>query len=109
VQSARDNRALACNFGKYSPTNVTSWAVYVGGVRVQRVFARCRVPRSVQLTVDLQVRTAANQQLKKEKKTKKLKTDVLRSIGKQSGESVESVVKKKARLRWEGFGERQEM
>ena len=34
---------------------------------------------------------------------------MLRSIGKQSGESVESVVKKKARLRWEGFGERQEM
>jgi len=73
VQSARDNHALACNFGKYSPINVTSWALYVGAVRVQRVFARRRVPRSVQLTVDLQVRTAANQQLKREKKTEKLK------------------------------------
>jgi len=32
-------------------------------------------------------------------KTKKRKTDMLRSIGKQSGESVESVLKKK-----EGYG-----
>ena len=29
------------------------------------------------------------------RKTKKLKTDMLRSIGKQSGESMESVLKKK--------------
>ena len=31
--------------------------------------------------------------------------DMLRSIGKQSGESVESVLKKKKRLRWEGLAE----
>jgi len=31
----------------------------------------------------------------KNRKTKKAKTDMLRSIGKQSGESVESVPKKK--------------
>jgi len=42
-------------------------------------------------------------------KTEKLrskKTDMLRSMGKQSGESVESVLEKKGeRLRWEGFAE----
>jgi len=32
---------------------------------------------------------------------------MLRSIGKQSGESVESVLKKKRRLRWEGFAEKE--
>jgi len=33
---------------------------------------------------------------------------MLRSIGKQSGESVESVLKKKkGRLRWEGFAEKE--
>ena len=38
------------------------------------------------------------------RKTKKVKTDMLRSIGKQSGESVESVRKKKRyRLQLEGF------
>jgi len=31
-------------------------------------------------------------------KTEKLKTDMLRSIGKQSGESVESVLKKKRKV-----------
>jgi len=31
---------------------------------------------------------------------------MLRNIGKQSGESVESVLKKKGRLRWEGFAEK---
>jgi len=31
---------------------------------------------------------------------------LLRSIGKQSGESVESVLKKKKTLRWEGFAEK---
>jgi len=31
------------------------------------------------------------------------KTDMLRSIGKQSRESVESVHEKKCRLWWEGF------
>jgi len=31
--------------------------------------------------------------------------DMLRSIGKQSGKSVESV-RKKRRIRWEGFAER---
>jgi len=41
--------------------------------------------------------TARNQKLKKWKteKNRKVKTDMLRSIGKQSGESVESVLKKK--------------
>ena len=34
---------------------------------------------------------------------KKKKTDKVGSIGKQSGESVESVLKKKGRLRWEVF------
>ena len=32
---------------------------------------------------------------------------MLRSIGKQSGGSVESVRKKKSRLRWEGFAEKE--
>jgi len=42
------------------------------------------------------------------RKTKKnLKTDMLRSIGKQSGKSVESVLKKKGRLQWEGFAEKE--
>jgi len=31
---------------------------------------------------------------------------MLRSIGKQSGESIKSVVKRKKRLRWEGFAEK---
>ena len=31
---------------------------------------------------------------------------MLRGIGKHSGESVESVLKKKKRLRWEGFAEK---
>ena len=33
---------------------------------------------------------------------------MLRSIGKQSWESVESVLKKKGRLRWEGFSEKED-
>ena len=33
--------------------------------------------------------------------------DMLRSIDKRSGESVESVLKKKGRLRWEGFAEKE--
>jgi len=40
------------------------------------------------------------------RKTKKVKTDMLKRIGKQSGESVESVRKKKGRLRWEGLAEK---
>jgi len=32
---------------------------------------------------------------------------MLKSIGKQSGESGESVPKKKSRLRWEGFAEKE--
>ena len=32
---------------------------------------------------------------------------MLRSVGKQSGESVESVQKRKERLRWEGFAEKE--
>ena len=32
---------------------------------------------------------------------------MLRSIGKQSGESMQSVLKKKMRLRWEGFTEKE--
>ena len=35
------------------------------------------------------------------------KTDMLRSIGKQSGESVESVQEKNGRLWWEGFAEKE--
>jgi len=37
----------------------------------------------------------------------KIKTDNLRSIDKQSGESVESVPKKERRLRWEGSTEKE--
>ena len=33
---------------------------------------------------------------------------MLRSIGKQSGESEESVLKKKGRLRWEGFSDKED-
>jgi len=44
---------------------------------------------------------------KTEKKLKSKKTDMLRSIGKQSGESVESVRKKKRRLRSEGFAKKE--
>jgi len=47
-----------------------------------------------------------NYEWKREKLNSK-KTDMLRSIGKQSGESVESVRKKKRRLRWEGFAEKE--
>ena len=37
----------------------------------------------------------------------KVKTDMLRSIGKQSGKPVESVLeKKKKAIRWEGFAEK---
>jgi len=32
---------------------------------------------------------------------------MIRSIGKQSGESVESVLKKEGRLQWEGFAEKE--
>jgi len=32
---------------------------------------------------------------------------MLRSIGKPSGESVESVLKKKGMLRWKGFAEKE--
>ena len=38
------------------------------------------------------------------KKKKKWKTDMLRSLGKQSGKSMESVRKKK---KWEGFAEKE--
>jgi len=50
--------------------------------------------------------TAWNQQLKKWKKDKlkSRKTSMRRGIGKQSGESVESVLKKK---RWEAFTEKE--
>jgi len=41
------------------------------------------------------------------RRTEKKKTDKVRSIGKQSGESVESVLeKKKEATRWEGFAKR---
>jgi len=33
--------------------------------------------------------------------------DILRSIGKQSGEPVESVLTKKRRLQWKGLGEKE--
>jgi len=42
---------------------------------------------------------------KTEQKLKSKKTDMLK-YRKQSGESVESVRKKKGRLRWEGFTEK---
>jgi len=42
----------------------------------------------------------------KTEKNKNVKTDMLRSVGKQSGKYVESVLKKKKRLRLEGFAER---
>jgi len=32
---------------------------------------------------------------------------MIRNIGKQSGESVESVLKKKRKLQWEGFAEKE--
>jgi len=32
---------------------------------------------------------------------------MLRFIGKQSGESVESILKKKSNIRWEGFAEKE--
>jgi len=43
------------------------------------------------------------------KKLKSKKTDVLRSIGKQSGKSMESVQsgRTQGRLRWEGFAEKE--
>ena len=37
---------------------------------------------------------------------KTTKTDMLRSIGKQSGESVSQSGRRKGRLRWEGFAEK---
>jgi len=40
------------------------------------------------------------------RKTIKQKTDMHRSVGEQSGESVESVGRRKERLRWEGFAEK---
>jgi len=40
-------------------------------------------------------------------KSKKRIQCMLRSIGKQSGESMQSVLKKKMRLRWEGFTEKE--
>jgi len=39
------------------------------------------------------------------KTTKKYKTNMLRSIGKQAGESVKSVLRRKRKLRWEGFAD----
>ena len=41
------------------------------------------------------------------RKSREKKTDMLRSIGKQSGESVESVQEKKSRLWWERFVEKE--
>jgi len=40
------------------------------------------------------------------RKIKKIKMDKLGSIDEQSRESVESVLEKKGRLRWEGFAEK---
>jgi len=54
--------------------------------------------------INLQHRTTTNSG---EQEDYKVKTDMLRSIGKQSGESVESVRKKKSWLRWEGFAEKE--
>jgi len=41
------------------------------------------------------------------RKSKEKKTDVLRSIGKQSGESVSQSRRRNGRLRWEGFAEKE--
>jgi len=43
----------------------------------------------------------------KNKKKLKSKNGMLRSIGKQSRESVELVRKKKRKARWEGFAEKE--
>jgi len=43
-----------------------------------------------------------------DKNRKSKKTDMLRSIGKQSGESVESVLKKKRKAKWEGFAKKED-
>ena len=40
-------------------------------------------------------------------KTKKKKTDMLRSIGKQSVESVSQSERRKGMLRWKGFAEKE--
>jgi len=37
----------------------------------------------------------------------RVKTDMLRSIGKQSGESVSQSGRRKGRLQWEGFAEKE--
>ena len=44
---------------------------------------------------------------KREKKLKSNKPDMLRGTGKQSEESVESALKRKGRLRLEGFAEKE--
>jgi len=43
----------------------------------------------------------------KTRKTKKEKTDMFRSISKQSGYSWSQSWRKKGRLRWEGFAEKE--
>ena len=42
-----------------------------------------------------------------ENRKTKVKTDMVRSIGKQSRESMESNLKKKRRLQWDGFAEKE--
>jgi len=41
------------------------------------------------------------------KKDYRIKTDMLRSIGKQSGESVSQSERRKGMLRWKGFAEKE--
>jgi len=45
--------------------------------------------------------------VEKKEKLKSNKPDMLRGTGKQSEESVESALKRKGRLRWEGFAEKE--
>ena len=62
----------------------------------------------VYLTRLIQFRTLVHSFREKRKKTAKIKTDMLRGIGKQSGKSAESVLKKKNKaIRREGFVERE--
>jgi len=43
------------------------------------------------------------------RRLKSKKTDMLKSIGQQSGEFVESVRKKKRKAQWEGFAEKEKV
>jgi len=58
--------------------------------------------------INLQHETTAVENRKTTKyKDYRVKTDMLRSIVKQSGESVSQSGRRKGRLRWEGFAEKE--